>query len=129
MARINHNSKRQRRIRKQNQKARNPLKYFFNAFKQNAKRKGRKFELTFDDYAKIWTGKNAKKWAENMRRAEKGLPKKWVIDRVNPKLGYKKSNVQIISLRANASKGATYDKDIHNGVKPERAADEFQDDF
>ena len=101
---VNHNSKRQMKIRKARQKENNPLKYYYNMTKQNAKRRGHEFTITEKEFQKIF--KN-----DIVGNKEQG----YVLDRINPLKGYVKGNVRIVSAYQNSSQGAGIDKQIHNG--------------
>lgn len=114
---VNHDSKRQRRIRKQRQKENNPLLYFYNIKKQTAKQKGIEFELTFLQWCKLWNNDIV-----NLKNAG------YTIDRKNPLKGYTKTNVRLLTASENYSNGATIDKEIHNGTskfKDKKIEDEF----
>jgi hypothetical protein len=62
--------------------------------KWNAKKRGIEFALTLKEFLTVW---------------EQGK----VIDRINPLLGYRMDNIQILSRYENAYKGATVDKAAH----------------
>jgi hypothetical protein len=114
---VNHDSKRQRRIRKQRQKENNPLLYFYNIKKQSAKQKNLDFELTFQQWCKLWNN-------DIVNLKNEG----YTIDRKNPLKGYTKANTRLLSAYENSYNGATVDKDIHNGkskFKDKKIEDEF----
>lgn len=80
------------------QRLHNPLAYCFANLKQNAKRRGKDFGLTIDQFKKFCEDTNYLKL--------KGKGKKSAsIDRIDPNRGYFIDNIQILSLSDNASKG------------------------
>ena len=122
MGKVNHDSKRQRRIRKKRQKENNPLLYYYNVHKQNAVKRELEFSITFEYWKKLWNN-------DIVNMKNKGL----TLDRINPKKGYTNRNVRLISLTENATNGATIDKEIHNGKKTtadkKRAEQDYSSDF
>lgn len=85
------------RCRKRYQKEHNPVSYTFGFLKQNAKRRGKQFDLTIEEF---------KGFCERTNYIElKGrLKKSATIDRINPNKGYSIDNIQILSLSENSSK-------------------------
>lgn len=81
-------------IRNKRYRIKYPEKYAYHAKRSNAKRKGIPFNLTFEQFCKVW---------------KKGL----VLDRINPLRGYEPDNVQALTPFENNFKGATYDKMMH----------------
>ena len=83
---------------KRYQKEENPIEYTFAALKQNAKRRGKDFSLTIDQF---------KQFCRETDYIElKGkLGSSASIDRVKPDKGYSLDNIQILSLSQNSSKG------------------------
>lgn len=117
---VNHDSKRQRRIRKQRQKENNPLLYFYNIKKQSAKQKEIPFDLTFQQWCNLWQN-------DIVRLKNEG----YTIDRKNPLKGYTKANTRLLSAYQNSYNGATVDKDIHNGrsTASKKTKEETFEDF
>lgn len=77
-----------------------PFKYHYNALRNNARRRGKKFDLTFEEFKEIWL-EHPEKWAEKKRP---GVECKWQMDRKKPWLGYTKDNIQIIEKSKNVIK-------------------------
>lgn len=83
--------------RKRYDKHNNPVSYHFNILRSNAKRRGKDFSLTLDEFKEFCTktdyldlkGKNKKSAS---------------IDRVDSSRGYHADNIQVLSLSANSSK-------------------------
>lgn len=76
----------------------NLLKYSFNNLKTNAKRRGKYFDLTFEQFSEFATstdyiGKKGKR-SESMS-----------IDRIKNEIGYTYSNIRSIPLGENSRKG------------------------
>ena len=96
--------------RKRLQKINNPLSYTFNALKNNAKRRNKKFTLSLEEF---------KEFCEETNYLElKGQsPKDMTIDRINHRLGYSKDNIQIMSLSENSTKG-NYERWSPEGPDP-----------
>lgn len=83
--------------RKQKQRAEDPEAYFFNALKNNAKRRKKYFDITlaqFRDFCKRTNYINLK--GKNADSAS--------IDRIKIEEGYTISNIQILSLSDNTKK-------------------------
>lgn len=85
------------RCRKRYQKENNPVVYTFGFLKQNAKRRGKSFELTIDQFRQFCEDTN---YIELKGKHGKAAS----IDRIDPKRGYSIDNIQILSLAENASK-------------------------
>lgn len=81
-------------------KERNPELYHYNIFRCNARRRGKEFSITFEEYKKfcretnylILKGKNA----ENAS-----------IDRIDDTRGYSYDNIRILTLAQNSYRNAT----------------------
>ncbi len=85
-----HHSRRQKEV--------NPEGYFYNLLKQNAKRRGKDFKLTRPEFAIFC--------AETGYLRRKGKNKNSAsIDRIDLNKGYEISNIQVLTLRENSSKG------------------------
>lgn len=100
----------------------NPLKAAFTNLRENAKRRGKEFDLTFEQFCAfaIRTGYMKKKgrWAES-----------WHIDRKEETLGYTIDNLQVLTNAQNVRKYLKYYYDEQNRrmvfstktVKPRKA--------
>lgn len=80
------------------QKINNPLRYWFDVLKQNAKRRGKNFELELSDFKDFCDLTN---YIELKGRKEAG---NYTIDRRNDKLGYIKGNIYLLTLGQNSRK-------------------------
>lgn len=79
------------------QKRNNPLKYVYRNLRTNAKRRGKEFTLTLQEFIDF-VGKT-----NYMRKRGRG-PKKFQIDRIDETKGYHAWNIQSITLRENVLK-------------------------
>ena len=86
----------------------NPEKVAYNNLKGNAKRRGKEFSLTFDEFLYF-----LKLNPDHMIKKGKGL-KSLQIDRINNNEGYKLSNIRSITMKENLRK--YHDHDKHEGV-------------
>lgn len=79
------------------QKETNPVGYTYSILKQNAKRRNKEFKLTIDDF---------KEFCEETKYINlKGKKAKCAsIDRIDPKKGYERGNIRMISLSDNSKK-------------------------
>lgn len=78
-------------------KERHPFRYEYNVLKQNAKRRGHFFGLTFQEFKKFCL--------ETSYLEKKGRTKrKFSIDRINVRSGYVLENIQLITVSANSKK-------------------------
>lgn len=77
-----------------------PFRYHYNALKQNAKRRGKPFDLSFAEFKQIWL-EHPEKWAEKKRW---GHECPWQMDRKDNTKGYTASNIEIISKSKNVIK-------------------------
>lgn len=75
----------------------NTVAYVFNALRGNAKRRGKSFSLTLDQF-KEWIAEND--YMERRGRSIFSL----AIDRVDPSKGYEVGNIQILTSGANIRK-------------------------
>lgn len=80
-------------------KEQNPLKYFYNQSKQRAKNRGIAFNLTEEQYKKLWSGRNLSKWRDKVSGSNN-----WTIDRIDSRKGYEVGNVRVVSLVVNAQR-------------------------
>jgi len=75
----------------------NPEAYYYDLLKQNAKRRGKEFNLTLTEFKEIC--------AETGYMELKGKSGKSAsLDRIDACKGYEKSNIQVISLAENSKK-------------------------
>jgi hypothetical protein len=81
----------------------NPLKAVFKTLRDNAKRRGKPFELTFEDFRQVVVESGY----IDARGRHVGMLH---IDRENPLLGYVRGNVRVLESGENSAKGATFDK-------------------
>lgn len=75
----------------------NPARYAYNNLRGNARRRGKEFELTFEEFQQFCI---KTKYLNGKGRSATGLH----IDRINPKLGYTKDNIQVLTNRENVQK-------------------------
>lgn len=83
-----------------------PFKYFFHKAKGNAKQRGHRWNLTFEEYKSIWED-HPKAWQEKIH--SNGMST-WTLDRIKNHLPYQEGNVQVLSLVANVLKYHRGDK-------------------
>lgn len=97
------------KCKKRKFKEKHPIKYFFNLLKQNAKRRGKSFSLTIDQFSEfcIKTGYLDKKG----RYADS-----FTIDRIDHFKGYDIDNIAAITNRENAIKGNN-EKKLKNTIE------------
>lgn len=83
---------------KRKYKARHPARYAFSVLKNNAKRRGKEFTLTMQEFRQFCeeTG-----YIENKGRSRLSLS----IDRIDSSKGYTASNIQVLTLEDNGRKG------------------------
>lgn len=76
---------------------RNPLKYAFQTLKDNAKRRGKEFGLTFTEFCMFCQANNYMELKGTTRLS-------LTIDRIDPERGYFFDNIRAISLSLNVSR-------------------------
>lgn len=81
----------------QHQKETNPVGYFYSHLKQNAKRRGKEFKLTLEEFKQFCEETN---YIELKGKTAKSAS----IDRIDPTKGYEIGNIQILSLSDNSKK-------------------------
>lgn len=81
---------------------RNPLRYCYNSLKQNAKRRGKEFTLSFDEFAAF-----AVKTDYINKRGKNS--ESYTIDRIDPTKGYSADNIQVLTNAQNVRKYARID--------------------
>ena len=86
------------KCRSRQYKERHPLRYYFNLLRCHAYRRKKHFSLSFECYAKAVTEAN---FTEELRGRTKCC---YSIDAIDPKLGYRDGNIQVLSISDNASK-------------------------
>lgn len=75
-----------------------PLRYCYNALKQNSKRRNKEFTLSFEEFTKFCY--------ETKYLAKKGQTKdSYTIDRKDSTKGYTFDNIQVLTLSENSRKG------------------------
>lgn len=79
------------------QKQTNPTGYHYNLLKQNAKRRGKDFSLTLEEFREFCRETN---YIELKGKHSKDMS----IDRIDSSKGYEKNNIQIMSLGENVRK-------------------------
>lgn len=82
----------------------NPMKYTYNNLKQNAKKRGKEFSLTFEEFKEFCI--------ETSYMSGKGRSAtSFHIDRIDETKGYHKDNIQILTNKENVRKFLQYDYD------------------
>lgn len=81
----------------QQQKENNPVGYTYTILKQNAKRRGKVFTLTVEDFREFCTETN---YLELKGRTKHEMS----IDRIDHLRGYEKGNLQILTVSENVTK-------------------------
>ena len=76
----------------------NPVGYHYGTLRQNAKRRGKEFTLTIDEFRTFCEETNYLEKKGKHKRAAS-------IDRIDPNRGYSIDNIQILSLSENSKKG------------------------
>jgi hypothetical protein len=91
--------------RKRRQKITDPVRYTFNALKNNAKRRGKEFSISLEYFKGfcIETG-----YIESKGRRFDSM----TIDRIDSRRGYVEGNIRVLSNSANASKGNNDNNDL-----------------
>ena len=75
----------------------NPLKYAYRALRDNAKRRGKEFSISFEYFKKFCIKTEYEK--------KRGIFKDcYTIDRINPDLGYVEGNLQVLTNSENVKK-------------------------
>lgn len=75
----------------------NPVGYHFDALKQNAKRRGKEFTITLDQYREFATTHGLFD-ATGRKRTNR------TIDRIDPDRGYHIDNIQVLTISENSRK-------------------------
>ena len=81
----------------------NPIRYSYNTLKQNSKRRGKIFDLTFDDF--ITFLKNFPEYISGKGRTASSLH----IDRIDVSNGYTLDNLQLLTNTENVRKQHYHD--------------------
>ena len=77
------------------------MKHVFNTLRQNAKRRGKSFELTFEQFEQFAISTDY--------MAGKGIQKEsFSIDRIDPKRGYSIDNIRVITNSENVKRHRKY---------------------
>lgn len=96
-------------------KQNNPVKYAFFVLKNNAKRRGKKFSLSFNHFESII---NNTAYMSLKGRCSGDLS----IDRIKEELGYEDGNIQVVTNKANLGKhygwhrGTNLDRQFNRAV-------------
>lgn len=78
-----------------------PVRYAFNTLKQNAKRRGKSFELTLDQFEQFAI--------ETDYMAGRGITKTSLhIDRIDPERGYSIDNIRVLTNSENVKRHCKY---------------------
>jgi hypothetical protein len=85
------------------EKERDPVRYAYRVTRQNAKRRGKDWSITYEEWAEFCS---RTQYLENKGRG----PNSASLDRIDPAKGYSLDNLRILSLSENSRKGATTDK-------------------
>lgn len=83
-------------------KQNNPYKYAYQTLKDNAKRRGKEFDLTFEEFKSFCHNVD---YIQNKGKTSRSL----TIDRIDERLGYTKENIQALPLSDNIRKFLSYD--------------------
>lgn len=81
----------------QNQKETNLLGHTYSCLKQNAKRRGKEFNLTIEEFSAFCSETN---YLELKGKTKNSAS----IDRIDPNKGYEVGNLQVLSIQANSAK-------------------------
>ena len=82
------------------EKQRNPIRYFYRRLRNRAKERGHYFGLTLEEWTKFVT--------EHDLLAKRGKTATSLsVDRHDPRIGYVYSNLRVLTLSKNSSKGTT----------------------
>jgi len=76
----------------------NPTAYYFNALRNNARRRGKQFEITLEQFREFCT---SQEFNPGSGRKKSSL----TIDRIDARKGYCIDNIQILTLSENSRKG------------------------
>jgi len=85
------------------EKERDPVRYAYRVTRQNAKRRGKDWSITYEEWADFCA---RTRYLENKGRG----PNSATLDRIDAAKGYSLDNIRILSLSDNSRKGATTDK-------------------
>lgn len=98
------------KCRSRKYKFNNTLGYSFNLLRSGARRRGIVFTITIEDYTDLWMA-HPDRWEQkrkNILRANcpQGRTGRntWEVDRIDPRLGYEKGNLQLLPKCSNVAK-------------------------
>ena len=74
------------------------MKYYYNSHKQNAKRRGIPFNLSYQEWRLFWN-RHPKQWIEKISDQVN-----WEIDRLDINRGYELNNIQLLEKYKNVQK-------------------------
>jgi len=80
-----------------------PVRYAYETLRSNAKRRGKSFTLTFEEFSTFCVETN---YIDLKGRHINGLS----VDRINPSKGYSADNIQALTIRENSSKKDSYEE-------------------
>lgn len=86
------------KCKSQREKVLNPIFYYYNNLRNNAKRRGKEFTLTRDEFEQFCKETN---YIELKGKSTKSM----TIDRKNADKGYSYDNIQILTQKLNGLKG------------------------
>lgn len=95
----------------------NPVKARWHSLKDRANRKKQSFEITFEQFAALCESTG---YLNGVGR-EKGCLH---LDRIDPLVGYTIENLRVITAEENSTKGAGYDKRMHEQQREDEQYDE-----
>ena len=78
-------------------RAKNPVKYAYDTLKHNAKRRGKYFDLSFEDFQKFC-------YEFDYIQGKGKTKKSYSIDRIDNDKGYTIDNIRILTLEENSRK-------------------------
>lgn len=85
--------------RSRQSREKDPVKYCYTAARNNAKRRGKAFELTLDEFRAFCV-------KYDYLRGKGKTSESYSIDRIDSSRGYTVDNIQVITLSENSRKGA-----------------------
>jgi len=103
------------KCKSRNYKCRYPLKYCYRYHKQNAKRRGISYELTFLQFVYFWSVLYPDKWELKKKNVLSGSNNKignrtcdYEIDRIDPNKSYRLDNLMISTKKFNIKRQQNY---------------------
>lgn len=90
-----------RRCRYRDRKRRATWRVAFQYHRANAKRRGIRFLLSFDEFMAVWEAEPEKMAEKEASLVTVGETCSWEIDRIDPALGYEVGNLQLVTKVVN----------------------------